>query len=564
MPGLFTHADCSEAHRLTAGSVLPLTSPTLENGVNLFRRTLYLRFDLDPRCSSITLSPQSQLELRFEPTTVNVSRSDQAWVKRWQGLGPRIDVELSYPAPILRLHSQLYDRIAVYRVDGEAVSEQATVTANAGQTLAEPLVAPHFQVELSEPNADKYAHALAERVQDAQMQSPQTLSAMATDPGMQPSFQEDLQQLQEELFAQSALGSIVLQGQPVNPRLRLLNADATEGLWQWLEPGAHSETIGFPEAGEGGLAELLAPALQRAFEQAAENDDSILLPLLIESDAPCRLVVEQAQIGCLLETELVPEAITYRLDGTSTESRTLALVPPAGLPHSLYFEAGLDLLQPLWASTPPALQPGDLTGVSLSKGDQLAVPLRITQPLQLSALALAWYGLADLCELALSLSADGGQRPAAKPLVQVALTQTQQNPLWLQFQVAEIDLQPGPYWLGLRLRQGSGIWLGQPLDPPQPAWYTKGSLPVYCESLPLQLYSGLLSSLGDADTAPQPIQLHLNANELGFASPSDNQIVGAWTDLPAALQALPEWQFTLSSAHALIFTLKTVRLRYSL
>ena len=259
---------------------------------------------------------------------------------------------------------------------------------------------------------------------------------------------------------------------------------------------------------------------------------------------------------------LAGRPVTYTLDGNSTATRVLALAPPPGLPYSLRFEAGLDLLQPPWVSTPPALDAGDLTGVSLAKGDQLAIPFQIAQPLKLSGLALAWYGLTDVCELALSLSEDGGQQPAAKPLLQINLTQTQASPLWLHFQSAETALQPGPYWLGLRLLQGSGIWLGQPLDPPQPVWYTKGSLSAYCEPLPLQLYSHPLCSVVDPSTAPLPIQLRLNESELGFASPTDNQIVGDWTDLPGAFQVLPEWRFTLNSAQALVFTLKSVRLRY--
>jgi hypothetical protein len=78
----------------------------------------------------------------------------------------------------------------------------------------------------------------------------------------------------------------------------------------------------------------------------------------------------------------------------------------------------------------------------------------------------------------------------------------------------------------------------------------------------LQLYSHPLCSVVDPSTAPLPIQLRLNESELDFASPTVNQIVGDWTDLPGAFQVLPEWRFTLSSAQALVFTLKSVRLRY--
>jgi hypothetical protein len=563
MPGLYTHADCTEQHRLEAGTELHLTSPIEDDGVTLFRRTLYLQLALDDRSSGIGLSPESQLQLRFEPTTVNVNRGDSAWVKTWDAQGERIDVELNYPAPILSLQSQLYGEVRLYRVDGEAVSAQPTVTANAGQLFPEPLVAPAFQVELLEPHAADYAVAVAEMLQAMHSQAHQSLSAMATIDAPASAPRDDVAQLEREVFLQSGLSSIALQGQATNPRLRLLNEDSSEGLWQWLEAGVHTDSVTFPHQGES-LVELLAPALGRAFEQRTADSNAILFPLLIESDAPCHVVVEQANLTFLLEAELIPEPLTYNFDGSREETQVLPLEPTAGVPHSLYFEASLDLTQAAWATTPAGISVDtELTGISLAKGDWVAVPFKVGQPVKLSGLAIAWYGLAENSDLEITISEDSGNRPAAKARAEGTLSTSGNSPEWLQFRLDETALQPGLYWIGLRPLEGGGIWLGQSCSPAELAWRSNGNQPAHNEPLPLQLYIHPLTNAADETAASAPIQISLNGTTLTYSPPADNQIVSDWVSIPSALQALPAWNFTLTSGQSLIFTIKSILLRYA-
>ena len=72
---------------------------------------------------------------------------------------------------------------------------------------------------------------------------------------------EDQEQVRKEVLVQSALDAVVLQGQPANPRLRLLNAGGSETLWQQIEAGLHPEAVSLDFQGEA-FAELLAPALR--------------------------------------------------------------------------------------------------------------------------------------------------------------------------------------------------------------------------------------------------------------------------------------------------------------
>ena len=539
MPGLYTHKACGEQHRVKSGTVLDLSNPVNADGVTLFRRRLYLQMPMDERCSAISLSPESQLQLRFEPRTIEVTHTDTGWVKTWDAHDKRIDIELTYPAPILCLRSGLYEKVAVHRVDGEAVSEQATVTARSGHAFPEPLVARLFQVVLSHRLSGKYQPPMGERKGKKRTQS-----------------------------APSDLSEIELQGQAINPRLRLLNAEAAETLWQWMEAGVHTSHVPFESQGEA-LCTLLAPALKRAFTQYEKIDEpkdhSIVLPLLIESDAPCRVILAQATLSLLLEAESLHEPLTYTFDGSRTETKRHPIAAPPGVPHSLCIDGTLNAPQPPWQNTPPPMVSGtDLTGIRLSKGDQLGVPITIDQPLKLSGLALGWYNLADTTDLKISISQDSGGRPAAKALAEGSLSPRDTTPQCLHCRLDETPLQPGLYWIKLRLLEGSGIWLGHPSSSAQNIWQAGEGLPDHIESIPLTLHTVPLSSASKQAETSAAFQIGINGVEISHNIPADNTLTGALKNMPPTLQSQPSWDFEITSSQSLDITIKSIRIRYAL
>ena len=147
MTNVFTHPDCAPAHLVPAGLSLNLTTPLQVDGVTLFRATVYLRMPLDERCERVVAAPASNLQVRFEPTTVQVTNATTAWVKKWQGPTQNVTVELKYPAPIAAVQSDLYQTVELQRVDGDAVSEEPTVTVNTGQAIPGGFVGPAFKAE---------------------------------------------------------------------------------------------------------------------------------------------------------------------------------------------------------------------------------------------------------------------------------------------------------------------------------------------------------------------------------------------------------------------------------
>lgn len=53
------------------------------------------------------LAPASKLQVRFEPANVQITRGSDAWLKRWDEETDQVTVELTYPAPIVKVHSPL-------------------------------------------------------------------------------------------------------------------------------------------------------------------------------------------------------------------------------------------------------------------------------------------------------------------------------------------------------------------------------------------------------------------------------------------------------------------------
>jgi len=573
MSSLFTHSSCTASYRLQAGDLLTLTTPVVDEGVTLFRRTLYLKVPLDQLCCAVNLAPESRLQLNFEPVTVDVTRTNDAWVKTWTTQDDHVDIELTYPAPILRLCSHLYGKVAVHRMDGEAVSEQATVTADSGQNFSEPVTAPAFRVLLSERHSGRYMVEVADKITEkhAQGHASGTKQKVAGE-----TLSEDQEQVRKEVLVQSALDAVVLQGQPANPRLRLLNAGGSETLWQQIEAGLHPEAVSLDFQGEA-FAELLAPALKRVFEQWSDSDDevplplptfddAVVLPLLVENDAPCRVTVAQTNLNFSLEAELVVEPVKHQFTGGRSEIRRISLELPSGTPQALTFDGSLDLPQPAWQSLPPAIGAGTgLTGISLSKGDQVGVPLKIEQPLKLSGIAVGWYGLAEDTKLKVAVSRDGGDRPAAKPLAEGTLTDTGDVPEWLHFRLDETALQPGLYWISLRLLAGSGIWLGQPVATAQHIRQESAGQAEYRQTVPLQPYLHPLTSDASATAVSDPLQIKLNGTPLTYTTASDNSISisGTLAEIPAALQTQSSWAFETVSGQLLYLTIKSIRVRYT-
>jgi hypothetical protein len=559
--GLYTHPDCAPAHLAQGGLVLDLTSPVQEDGVTLFRFTLYVRVPLDQRCQRVVAAPGSKLQVRFEPATVQVARGNGAWVEKWQEDGPKqVNVHLAYPAPIAKVHSDIYGKAALHRVDGDAVSDQATVTVATGHTLGQPFVAAAFQVVLSEAKPQAVAKVVAEKIHHKQTQSFHSLSAKVVHEDNVSIGDRAFDEAKLQAIMESALARLDLSGKPTTPRLRLLSADQAESLWQWVEPGEHASAISYSAQGAD-LGEQLQPALDRAFALRESAAAQLVLPLLIESDAPCRVTLQQANLEFELQTDLLvaPAQITFA--GVAEQTLFVSLAAPAVQAVRLQLQASMARRDAQTAGEPAAI-PAGYTGVQLDSGMQAAALWQADRPYWLIGLAVAWYGLSEQTTLRLSLYPEAaGPGAATGPAAEASLAAPASGPGWLRFQWPQAALQPGRYWVRVQAEKGSGLWLGEASQDLHPLWQQTPPASGSTGSVPLSLLHFALEPADPTRAQPLPVRLKLNGIELPASSPRADALA-ADSDAPAALAAASPWSLAASSASDLSVTFQSALLTY--
>ena len=552
MSALFHSPAGGSAQRVQAGQVLELTAPVLADGVTVFRRTLYLRIALDGACDRVTLDTAA-LALRFEPCTVQVSRGNDDWVRRWQGSVGTVDVELSYPAPITRVDSALYATVALHRVDGEAVSDDATATGATGAALPESFSAAAFQARLT---GEKPGLRVAEKhkVIAQKHAAHKTLSAAAVGVQMLDQSQLAMQDADRIVELVNGLSTLHLAGTPGSPRLTLRSADGSEVLWQWIQAGQQAGAVDFAPAT---LARDVQPALERALalaDEAAKTSGTprpaaLVLPLDVASDSPCRVRVQQADVTALLERPLLAESITLRFSGVARERQLLALGPQPGarkleLVGHFSHDAG--------ASAPGAAP--EPVGVFLTAGSSVLLTVPITRPLRCTGVAFGWHPLGARTVLTLRLDRPG-DAAFAPVTARVETMRTDAGTLHARWPA--VDLQGGLHALRVAVDEGSGVFVATPDATAAPMVVTDDA-----GSRGLRLAPDL--ALLDADAAGQfPVDIALNGTALVATAEPGDSLRALLDPVPTTLAQAAEWTLQATSAVPLVLQIETARVGYT-
>jgi hypothetical protein len=125
---------------------------------------------------------------------------------------------------------------------------------------------------------------------------------------------------------------------------------------------------------------------------------------------------------------------------------------------------------------------GGRTGVLLESDQSAMRAIALEAPASLAGLTIAWHPLSDRIAGTLRVFADGGNGPAARPLVEAPFEIDTASPGWIAVRWAALDLQPQPLWLQLSLVEGGGIWLTDPADAPVSGWHEHLAAPANARS----------------------------------------------------------------------------------
>lgn len=447
---------------------IALTRPVAVDGVTLFRSVLYLVVPLDAICERISLAPTASLTVQFSPLDVTLRHDSEGWNQSpWEYDEEQVRVDLALPIRVHRIDSGGYGKAALHRMDGDNIIETPTLTVTTHRAIEGDFTASRFMVALSSPGKPPSVSVQAAIKKSTGMkglassQSEKKQVAAMQKPGANPVHgvdQSEWEALLEALYGY-ALNGIAVQGKPTSPRLTLMNPDQTETLWQWLEfPGEQTVTRSVTVT-----AEQWQPALDRAFAARGEGDQELVLPLIIESDAPCHVQVHATHFQCKRQASLLAGDVTLRFSEQRQETLTLPLqLPEVGaeelqLGFSVTKGGGAVPTGPL-----PALESLAKTGFRLQTGDHMATSLTLAAGTFLRGYALPWWPLEEKANLSLALYADESGVPAKQPLVSTRQVVEGEAPQWLMFNWPEQVVPAGVYWLQMSVEDGSGLWLAAP------------------------------------------------------------------------------------------------------
>lgn len=547
------------------GQTLWLTSPLQEQGITLFRQTLTLHLALDPQATRLGLTADSLLKLHFLPHDLTINASNSEWIKNWKNQGDEVEVTLRYPAPISQIDNALYATVALHRVDGKAVSEQATLTATTGSALSQPFSGASFKAKFSDLNEIRLHEKTVSYTQEKQHRALSAQVSAQAGGGLiqQAEVRQQWQQTIQAVLIQSGQMALKLQGRPTNPRLRLLDRDGEELLWQWLEPGEHNSAILF-DGGDSGIADawqsafdhLLTKLDQQLAEQAQPRPAEIELTLLVESDGPCRVVVNALLLSQTLAQPLAVEPASLLFTGSGEQCFSWSIALPAK-PLNLQIEANLAAKSAATAGLPALESLDKQLGIRLSAGEQLASPWEISAPMQLTGTAITWHPLADHCRLRFTLHNHSNGQPAPGRLAEVLVDSTASAAGWLLARWPTLALQSGHYWLRINVEQGEGLWLADKASAPLQLWRTlKGGKPE-AMTPPIQ---PCIQPLSGADATVPPIEIMLDQQPFALQLQSPEHFTATLAPWPPGLH--DSALLSVRSSNALSLTLKKLTLTY--
>jgi hypothetical protein len=348
-------------------------------------------------------------------------------------------------------------------VDGEAVSEDPTVSGTTGGAFGEAFVSATFEA------------AFSERIVNVRLG--QAKSSDRSD-------ESEKAKGKARAVRMSALSRLDLPGQPTAPRLRLLDPTETEVLWQWIEPGEQT-IVSYSASGsdlvaafEPPVARVLSLERKRAEESGSASGASVnrlVLPLVVESDAPCRVILAQAHLEFLLSAEFLTAPADLSFDGSSRQARAVGLPSVPTDPVRLDVEATFAFLAARATEEPELTDASRFSGAVLEMGSAFAIPWEADRPYWLSGFSVGWYCLSETAILKLSLFPDAAGQIAARPIVEGGANVSLAGAGWARCTWTPIPLQPGRYWLKLSVGAGAGLWLGAAVAQPTTIWAGKPS-----------------------------------------------------------------------------------------
>jgi hypothetical protein len=287
----------------------------------------------------------------------------------------------------------------------------------------------------------------------------------------------------------------------------------------------------------------------------------MVLPLVIESDAPCRVIVGPANVIGRLEVDLLEGPVGLTFTSGADQTQSVVVDPPVGTRTGLDIEATVAQREAAPLNEPTPIPPGARQGIQLDPGGHVAVPWQADRPYWLCGIAFGWYALSERTVLNAAIFPDASGSPTAQPLAEGRIEVSLSSPGWVRGRWPDIPIQPGAYWLRLRADEGFGVWLGLPSADKRQVWMLTPPAKGASTTMAVTLLVVPLEGRGTAIESVPPITLALNGATLALSSPRSGAVVAQLAEAGPLAAASP-WSVDVTTAYETTVTLQSVRVVY--
>lgn len=551
------HAKDSAGTGLAVNTTRDIATPQDRDGRKFYRQLYFLAFKLEPGCHGIVIDDDaSQWQGWFNSFDLSLTAGDKVFqTKDWtaekedgSATPTLVKVHLVHPWRVVAVNTNDVRGVAVLRLDGDAVSDKATLSGNANSTLPGEFIGQDFALRKVAPFL-----SIKNPQQEIQKAGGAKKIMMAKSAGSgTTATQIDNIQAQAQanaIVASHGIKNIHLRSLPTGPRILLGEIDATPdantaltSLWQ--QPGEQTAlpvTFFADEQSRKSALQQLQQKFDRYFAEREKSDPPppplptyLYLPIAFESDTPARLRLTALNLQYHLlrnRFDALDTKHTLKFAGGTVTAQSLTLGLPANSQITRAQFQVTNNLKPGFALNGIAgsASLNGHTGIDLTEGSTVSNRVDNATPLQLQHLLLALLPLTDSVQATLHVLRDNQDSPAGAVLAQTQLQLNQTGVRqWAVASIAPLLLDSGPCWLRLTVQQGRLFWLGQ--NAPGHVQFTTGAGPGKAVRT-LQLMA-MLSAAGANENGMAGLSVQVN--NVG-ASSSGNAEEGIQIDLAAGL-----------------------------
>ena len=443
------------------GQTLEVTSTVAVGAVHFFRQNILLTFatsDIENRI--VVNTNATTLKANFQPYDYDVldTQTESLLAATVTNSSEAVIIALNAPRTVrqVKLSTSILDEsLKLYRLDGNVLTDNPTVTASAENRLVtfsndEAFTDIRFAIQSTVRSQLRRTH-----LNSLHVRSYPTGSRIGiADPAI--------------------LGSTDLQ-------------DLSSITFFWRIDGEVGKTIPLIQ-GRVDAGEALANELQRYLDQAvallakssAVLPDTIDVALVVESDAPCLLTLTDLNISYLTipppfvsseGKKMNKHVLRYPGDQLSAQEIPMQIPSDVTIKSAILktvesFGKGRVASESTSGLSQAALSLN--TGVFIGTKKWAAQEILPTQAISVSGMALGLMALKTETILLVEIQEDWQGKPSGKKLSEgmIILTKVAQR-RWFSLLLSEtITLSSQPYWILMKAVQGCAVWFVQPSQHP--------------------------------------------------------------------------------------------------